>query len=58
MPLTIVLENVNLFFATLFGIEMFLKVLGYGFYGYIKDGFNVFDGLIVLLRFLCIELTY
>ena len=29
---------------------MVLKVVGHGFYGYIQDGFNVFDGFIVLLR--------
>jgi voltage-dependent calcium channel T type alpha-1G len=50
MTLTIILENVNLCFAALFGVEMLLKVIGDGLYGYIRDGFNVFDGLIVLLR--------
>ena len=49
--MTRVLEHVNLFFAALFGVEMILKVLGHGLYGYIQDGFNVFDGLIVLLRY-------
>ena len=51
VALTAVLENVNLCFAALFGVEMLLKVVGDGLYGYIRDGFNVFDGLIVLLRF-------
>jgi len=50
VTLTTILENINLFFAAFFGVEMFLKVFGDGFYGYIKDGFNLFDGFIVLLR--------
>ena len=49
--LTRVLEHINHFFAALFGVEMLLKVVGHGFYGYIQDGFNVFDGFIVLLRY-------
>ena len=49
--MTRVLENINLFFAALFGVEMLLKVFGHGLYGYIQDGFNVFDGFIVLLRY-------
>ena len=49
--LTRVLENINLFFAAFFGVEMLLKVVGHGLYGYIQDGFNVFDGFIVLLRY-------
>jgi len=52
VTLTHVLENINLFFAALFGVEMLLKVFGHGIYGYIQDGFNVFDGFIVLLRYI------
>ena len=37
---------------------MLLKVFGHGFYGYIQDGFNVFDGFIVLLRYQIITLLF
>jgi len=47
-----------MFFAALFGVEMLLKVFGHGFYGYIQDGFNVFDGFIVLLRYQIITLLF
>ncbi|XP_053393144.1 voltage-dependent T-type calcium channel subunit alpha-1G-like isoform X2 [Mercenaria mercenaria] len=47
--LTRVLEYSNYAFATLFAIEMFLKLISYGLFGYIKNGFNVFDGVIVIL---------
>jgi len=42
----------------LFGVEMLLKVFGHGLYGYIQDGFNVFDGFIVLLRYLRRSVEY
>jgi len=51
VTLTHILENINLFFAAFFGVEMVLKVVGHGLYGYIQDGFNMFDGFIVLLRY-------
>ncbi|KAH3871517.1 hypothetical protein DPMN_034720 [Dreissena polymorpha] len=47
--LTRALEISNLVFATMFAVEMVLKLLAYGIFGYIKDGFNVFDGAIVIL---------
>ena len=31
---------------------MFLKLMALGFFQYIADGFNVFDGVIVILRYL------
>jgi len=46
-----VLEYSNLFFSSLFAVEMFLKIVADGFFGYIKNGFNVFDSFIVILRF-------
>jgi len=45
-----VLEYSNLFFSILFAVEMLLKVVSDGPFGYIRDGFNVFDGFIVVLR--------
>lgn len=45
-----VFEILNYIFMVIFGFEMFLKLLGFGFYGYIKDFFNLFDGFIVIMR--------
>ena len=50
LTLTLVLEYSNIFFSALFGLEMLLKMLAEGLFGYIKNGFNVFDGFIVILR--------
>lgn len=46
-----ILEYSNLVFSLLFALEMILKILAEGILGYIKNGFNVFDGVIVVLRF-------
>lgn len=48
--LTSILEFSNLVFTALFAFEMVLKLVAYGPFGYISDGFNVFDGFIVILR--------
>ncbi|KJH40782.1 transporter, cation channel family protein [Dictyocaulus viviparus] len=48
--LTIILEYSNLFFTGLFAFEMILKVIADGLFGYLSDGFNLFDGGIVALR--------
>ena len=48
--LTQVVEYSNLIFSFLFAIEMLLKIVSDGPFGYIRDGFNVFDGFIVVLR--------
>lgn len=47
--MTMALDVFNTIFTTIFTIEMFMKLTGYGFYGYIKDAFNVFDGAIVII---------
>ena len=48
--MTEVLEILNYIFTAIFGIEMVLKLIGMGPYGYIKDPFNLFDGFIVIMR--------
>uniref|UniRef100_A0A915MCL9 Ion transport domain-containing protein n=4 Tax=Meloidogyne TaxID=189290 RepID=A0A915MCL9_MELJA len=50
--LTTLLEYSNLFFTALFALEMLLKIVAYGLFGYIQDGFNLFDGGIVALSVL------
>ncbi|KAG9510109.1 Voltage-dependent T-type calcium channel subunit alpha-1I, partial [Fragariocoptes setiger] len=47
--LTEIVEISNIAFTCLFFIEMLLKLTAHGFYDYIIDGFNCFDGCIVLL---------
>ena len=49
--LTQILEYSNVFFSGLFAVEMLLKVIADGICGYIRVGFNVFDGFIVILRY-------
>lgn len=47
--LTQAVELSNLIFTGIFSTEMVMKLLGDGFCGYIRSGFNVFDGVIVIL---------
>ncbi|XP_025084578.1 voltage-dependent T-type calcium channel subunit alpha-1G-like isoform X7 [Pomacea canaliculata] len=47
--LTKTLEYSNVVFSVLFATEMGFKVMAYGPFGYISDGFNLFDGFIVIL---------
>ena len=55
--LTRTVEVSNLVFSMIFAVEMILKLSAYGFFRYISDGFNVFDGLIVILRYVFMELA-
>ncbi|VDK72768.1 unnamed protein product [Litomosoides sigmodontis] len=50
--LTTVLEVSNYFFTGLFSLEMLLKIGADGLFGYLSDGFNLFDGGIVALSVL------
>ncbi|XP_042622268.1 voltage-dependent T-type calcium channel subunit alpha-1H-like [Cyprinus carpio] len=47
--LTDVLEISNIVFTSLFALEMLLKLLAYGLYGYISNLYNIFDGIIVII---------
>ncbi|XP_038064371.1 voltage-dependent T-type calcium channel subunit alpha-1I-like isoform X5 [Patiria miniata] len=47
--LTEALEISNRIFTSLFALEMLLKLMAYGVVGYIRNGFNVFDGIIVIV---------
>lgn len=49
--LTNALEISNIVFTSLFALEMLLKVLVYGPFGYIKNPYNIFDGIIVVIRY-------
>ena len=45
--MTQIVEYSNLIFTFVFLIEMFLKILAYGIIDYIKNAYNMFDGVIV-----------
>ncbi|XP_075701680.1 voltage-dependent T-type calcium channel subunit alpha-1G isoform X7 [Rhinoderma darwinii] len=47
--LTNALEISNIVFTSLFALEMVLKLLVYGPFGYIKNPYNIFDGIIVII---------
>jgi hypothetical protein len=44
------IHELNNLFSWIFTAEMVIKLLGFGFKGYIQDGFNIFDGTIVILN--------
>lgn len=48
--LTVVLEYCNFFFTALFCIEMLFKMAADGVFGYLSNGYNLFDCIIVVLR--------
>nr|CAI5857214.1 unnamed protein product [Callosobruchus analis] len=50
--LTHAVEVTNVIFSIIFAVEMLLKIIAEGPFGYISNGFNVFDGIIVVLRLL------
>ncbi|XP_011497163.1 PREDICTED: voltage-dependent T-type calcium channel subunit alpha-1G [Ceratosolen solmsi marchali] len=47
--LTVVVEISNIVFSAVFAVEMLLKIIAEGPFGYISNGFNVFDGIVVVL---------
>lgn len=48
--LTVIVEISNIVFSAIFAVEMLLKVIAEGPFCYVSNGFNVFDGAIVVLR--------
>ncbi|XP_052740095.1 voltage-dependent T-type calcium channel subunit alpha-1G [Bicyclus anynana] len=53
--LTVIVEISNVVFSAIFAVEMILKIIAEGPFKYISNGFNVFDGVIVILS--AFELT-
>jgi voltage-dependent calcium channel T type alpha-1H len=47
--LTNALEYSNLIFTSLFAIEMILKIIADGCLKYIRNAYNIFDGVIVIM---------
>lgn len=48
--MTLTVEFSNIVFSAIFAIEMLLKIIAEGPLNYVGNGFNVFDGVIVILR--------
>uniref|UniRef100_A0A6Q2ZD49 Ion transport domain-containing protein n=1 Tax=Esox lucius TaxID=8010 RepID=A0A6Q2ZD49_ESOLU len=47
--LTDILEISNIVFTSMFVLEMMFKLLAFGMFGYIKNPYNIFDGIIVII---------
>ncbi|VVC89033.1 unnamed protein product [Leptidea sinapis] len=47
--LTVIVEISNVVFSAIFAVEMVFKIISEGPFRYISNGFNVFDGIIVIL---------
>uniref|UniRef100_A0A4X2LDL6 Calcium voltage-gated channel subunit alpha1 H n=1 Tax=Vombatus ursinus TaxID=29139 RepID=A0A4X2LDL6_VOMUR len=47
--LTNALEISNIVFTSMFALEMLLKLLAFGLLGYIRNPYNIFDGIIVVI---------
>ncbi|XP_030645466.1 voltage-dependent T-type calcium channel subunit alpha-1H [Chanos chanos] len=47
--LTDILEISNIVFTSMFVLEMLFKLLAFGLFGYIKNPYNIFDGIIVVI---------
>ncbi|KAF6199055.1 hypothetical protein GE061_007080 [Apolygus lucorum] len=56
--LTAIVETSNIAFSLIFAFEMLLKIIAEGPFGYISNGFNVFDGIIVVLSVVELGQTY
>ncbi|XP_076865263.1 voltage-dependent T-type calcium channel subunit alpha-1H isoform X2 [Brachyhypopomus gauderio] len=47
--LTDILEISNIVFTSMFVLEMIFKLMAFGLFGYIKNPYNIFDGIIVVI---------
>lgn len=49
--LTDVLEISNIVFTSMFVLEMGFMLLAFGLFGYIRNPYNIFDSIIVIIRY-------
>ena len=47
-----VLYYINMVLTIIFVVEMVIKIFGLGFRDYIRDGFNIFDSIIIIIGLL------
>jgi len=52
-----ILISVNRFFSYLFAVEMIIKIKGLGIKTYVRDGYNLFDGLLVVISIVEINIV-
>lgn len=48
--LTNVLEICNVVFTSMFALEMLLKLAAFGLFDYLRNPYNIFDSIIVIIR--------
>ena len=51
------LTGFDIFFVWAFTIEMIMKLIGLGLKNYVRDKFNIFDGIIVVLSLVDFSLS-
>ena len=44
------LEICNIVFTSMFTLEMVLKLTAFGFFDYLRNPYNIYDGIIVIIR--------
>lgn len=49
--LTDILEISNIVFTSMFVLEMAFMLLAFGLFGYIRNPYNIFDSIIVIIRY-------
>jgi energy-coupling factor transporter ATP-binding protein EcfA2 len=42
------LDGANIVFTVIFAVEMLLKILGWGIFGYVREAFNIFDAVLAI----------
>lgn len=47
-----ILYYINMVLTIIFVVEMFIKILGLGIRDYLRDGFNIFDSIIIIIGLL------
>lgn len=48
--LTNILEISNVVFTSMFALEMILKLAAFGLFDYLRNPYNIFDSIIVIIR--------
>ena len=51
-------EYSNLLFTAIFLLEMIIKMIGFGIRGYLRDRFNIFDCLVVIISIADITISF
>lgn len=48
--MTNILEISNVVFTSMFALEMILKLAAFGLFDYLRNPYNIFDSIIVIIR--------